>query len=343
MTDALTTKAASVIQDTIYDLPNEEYHRGERFIPYLSSTQLKHYLISPKFARYSQLHPEEFSINADSAEKGSLYHDAMESLVNTGSLDKWRDNLLVFSPPVNPRTGAPYGRDTQKYAEALAAAQADNPGKAITSESAIQLIEKMVWELLNNCRETSHQIKQIMGFKATRAEVSHFVEYEGCLFKYRPDVETKKKIIDWKTLAVDDLHEDTVNRTILKFGYHISAAFYQFFEHVRTGVWKEFYWVMQQKSAPYDAIMVSADQWAFSWEPDSTLPDGGIVHLGAGATIFMKLLRQHIHCVKNDDYDGAQVFIQPGFRGRRILQAEPPGFAKNDIFNFYNKLNDNGN
>lgn len=333
----MTSELTRQVPDTIYDLPNEDYHRGSPYDEYLSSTQIKHYLTSPKFARYVQLHSDQFSINPDSAEKGSLYHDAMESIVNHGSLDHWRSKLLVFEPPINPKTNCPYGRDTQKYNTALLEAQAENPGKTLTNKTAVQLVETMVWELLNNCRETSRQIQQIISWRSTRAEVSHFVEYQGCKFKYRPDVETKKKIIDWKTLAVDDLHEDTVNKTILKFGYHISAAFYQFFEHVRTGKWKEFYWVMQQKSAPYDAIMVSADQWAFSWEPDSTLPDGGMVHMGVGANIFMKLLNQHIWCMQHDDFDGAQIFIQPGFRGRRILTPEPPGYVKNEIFNFFNK------
>lgn len=40
----------SNIEDTIYDLPNEEYHRGERFKDFLSSTQIKDYMVSPKFA-----------------------------------------------------------------------------------------------------------------------------------------------------------------------------------------------------------------------------------------------------------------------------------------------------
>lgn len=333
----MTAVPSIIIPDTIYDLPNEEYHRGERYRDYLSSTQIKHYLTSPKFARFVQLHPEQFTINPDSAEKGSLYHDAMESIVNYGSLDHWRNNLLVFEPPINPKTNCPYGRDTQKYTNALLDAQAENPGKTLTSQSSVQLVETMVWELLNNCRETSRQIQSMLKWPTTRAEVSHFVEYEGCKFKYRPDVETKKKIYDWKALAVDDLHEDTVNKTIIKFGYHISAAFYQFFEHVRSGVWKEFYWVMQQKTPPYDAVMVSAANWAFSWEPDASLPEGGVVHLGTGATTFMKLLRQHIYCVQNNDFDGAQVFIQPGFRGHRIMLPEPPGYAKNEIFNFYNK------
>ena len=48
----------SKFKDTIYDLPNEEYHRGERFKDFLSSTQIKDYLVSPKFARFKALHPE---------------------------------------------------------------------------------------------------------------------------------------------------------------------------------------------------------------------------------------------------------------------------------------------
>lgn len=317
----------SNIEDTIYDLPNEEYHRGERFKDFLSSTQIKDYMVSPKFARYKALHPELFEISIEASEKGSLYHDAMESLVNTGKLDKWRNNLLVFEPPINPKTGCPYGRDTQKYQIALIKSKKSNPGKTLTSTTDIQLVETMVYELLNNCRDTSKQIRQIL--KWGKAEVSHFVEYEGCKFKYRPDVETAKKIVDWKTLAVDDLHEETVNRTIAKFHYGISAAFYQFFEHERTGVWKEFYWVMQQKIAPYDAVFVSAANWAFHLED-------GIVKMGASALAFKKLLDQHVYCTQNNDFDGAQIFIQPGFKGRRIMVPDTPAFEKNKMFNFYN-------
>ena len=317
----------SNIEDTIYDLPNEEYHRGERFKDFLSSTQIKDYMVSPKFARYKALHPEMFEISIEASEKGSLYHDAMESLVNTGTLDKWRNNLLVFEPPINPKTGCQYGRDTQKYQIALIEAKKSNPGKTLTSTTDIQLVETMVYELLNNCRDTSKQIRQIL--KWGKAEVSHFVEYEGCKFKYRPDVETAKKIVDWKTLAVDDLHEETVNRTIAKFHYGISAAFYQFFEHERTGVWKEFYWVMQQKIAPYDAVFVSAANWAFHLED-------GIVKMGASALAFKKLLDQHVYCTQNNDFDGAQIFIQPGFKGRRIMVPDTPAFEKNKMFNFYN-------
>lgn len=330
------TNQKKSLPDTIFGLENEEYHRGVPYSDYLSSTQLKNYLVSPKFANYVKNHPDEHQINPDSAEKGSLYHDAWESIINHGSLDHWRGSLLIFEPPINPKTGLPYGRDTQKYAAALAEAEAANPGKKFVSAASVSLIETMLEEILTNCGETSSQLKQILGWKSTKAEVSHFVEYEGCKFKYRPDVETSKKILDWKALAVDDLHEETINKAILKFGYHISAAFYQFFEHERTGIWKEFYWVVQQKSAPYDAIMVSASNYGFAWEPDATIPEGGIVRMGAGAAIFMNLLNQHIHCVKTGRYDGAQTFITPGFRGRRIMQPAPPAYLKTDSYLFHN-------
>ena len=320
----------SNIEDTIYDLPNEEYHRGERFKDFLSSTQIKDYMVSPKFARYKALHPELFEISIEASEKGSLYHDAMESLVNTGKLDKWRNNLLVFEPPINPKTGCPYGRDTQKYQIALIESKESNPGKTLTSTTDIQLVETMVYELLNNCRDTSKQIRQIL--KWGKAEVSHFVEYEGCKFKYRPDVETAKKIVDWKTLAVDDLHEETVNRTIAKFHYGISAAFYQFFEHEQSGVWKNFYCVMQQKEPPFDAVMVSAENYGYSYDKNSD-----ILTLGQSALEFEKLRDQHIYCDTNNDWDGAQVFIQPGWLGHRILSADAPNFIGKQ-YKFYNKI-----
>ena len=34
----------SNIEDTIYNLPNDEYHKGERFKDFLSSTQIKDYM-----------------------------------------------------------------------------------------------------------------------------------------------------------------------------------------------------------------------------------------------------------------------------------------------------------
>jgi len=316
------------IEDTIYNLSNEDYHTGYPYREYLSSTSIKDYLISPKYARFKKENPELFEISKEASEKGSLYHSCLESIVNTGSTEKFENSVFIFNPPVNEKTGKPYGYDTKVYQEALWYEQDRNPGKQLVSQSDLDLVHTMINELLHYCRQTSKDIRKLI--KWGKAEVSHFIEYEGCKFKYRPDLETDKKIVDWKTVSADDLHEDTINKIILKFKYDISAAFYQFFEHERTGIWKDFYWVFQQKQPPYDAVLVSAENYGYFF-------DGEIVKMGAGAHKFITLLNQHIYCCQNDDFDGAQVFIQPEFLKRRIMKPTPPGYETMKLITYYNE------
>ena len=316
-----------MIPETIKNLPNEDYHRGEAYRDYISSTQLKDYFISPKFAKFKREHPQMFTISKDASEKGSLYHNCMESIARTGNTEDFLNNVCVFDPPRNPKTGAPYGYDTKAYSEAYAQFSFENPNKEIVSQSDVDLVKTMINELLNHCGQTSKDVKKLL--KWGEPEVSHFVEYDGCKFKYRPDLETKNKIVDWKTVAVDDLHENTIAKIILKFKYDISAAFYQFFEHERTGEWKDFYWVFQQKQPPYDAIIVSAEEWAYHY-------DGEIVKMGSGALKFKTLLDQHIYCEQNQEYTGAEIFVMPGFLNRRILVSEPPMFERTKLLTYYN-------
>lgn len=318
-------------EPVITGLPNEVYHHGEGYEQYLSSTQLKDFLVSPKYARYKMEHPEEFNLSDDALEFGSMYHAYMESLLNTGDDRAFLKEYHVFEAPVNEKTGKPYGRDTQKYISALEEAKAKNPELVFVSEDRINQVRLMVTELLDNCGETSKQVRTIL--RQGQSEVSHFVEYAGCRFKFRPDVETKRKIVDWKTTTVDSLHPNVIAKTITKFGYGISAAFYQFFEHEQSGVWKDFFWVFQQKTPPYDAVMVSASQWAYSYNKDLDM-----VNVGPSALIFKKLLDQYIECVKTGVYRGAEIYIEPGFKGRRIMEVQAPSF--NTEFRFYNNDNE---
>ena len=87
----------SNIEDTIYDLPNEEYHRGERFKDFLSSTQIKDYMVSPKFARYKALHPELFEISIEASEKGSLYMMQWKALLILENLTSGEITFLYLS------------------------------------------------------------------------------------------------------------------------------------------------------------------------------------------------------------------------------------------------------
>ena len=172
----------------------------------------------------------------------------------------------------------------EAYAEAYAQFEEENKGKTIVEAKTADLVGDMAHALLNDCGSTSVQVCKLL--KWGKPEVSHFVEYEGCKFKYRPDLETKRNIVDWKTVATDDLSEENINRIILKFGYHISAAFYLFMEHERTGIWKLFILVLVSKVAPYDCVMVDMNNYGYRY-----LPEYDMVIPGPGALEFKKTPR----------------------------------------------------
>jgi len=317
------------MEKIIHGLSNDQYHNGEIYRDYLSSTQMKDFLVSPKYARYKWEHPEEFQLSVESLEFGSMYHALMESYVSKGDDSDFIEHYHVFEAPLNEKTGKPYGRETMKYITALMEAKERNPEWEFISQSSKDLVLKMADELFTNCGETSKQVATII--RQGEAEVSHFVEYDGCKFKFRPDVETKRKIIDWKTTSLESLHPRAVSKAIIKFGYGISAAFYQFFEHEQSGVWKDFYWVFQQKTPPYDAVMVSAAEWAYSYDRTSDM-----VSLGPSAILFQTLLEQYVDCKKRGFFPGAEIFIEPGFKGRRIMHTDAPP-ASGDLLFYNNK------
>lgn len=310
----------------IYDLPNEQYHRGDIYKDFISSTQLKKYAVSPKYAKYCLENPIE--INMEASMKGNVYHSILSSITNTGCMDEFYNEYFVFDPPINHITGCSYGIETKKYRDAYEQAISDNPEKESTSKAEVDLANTMIYELLNNCGSTSESVNQLIQWG--KAEISHFCEYEGNKFKFRTDLKTNRKIIDWKTISSANLHEDTICKQIIQFGYGISAAFYQFFEHEITGNWPEFYWVFQQKNPPYDAIIVSAERWAYK------LMDDGSIQKGISALRFEEFLSCHIECTKKKEYKGAEIFVQPNYKGRRIMVADVPGYEKSKYRAFYN-------
>lgn len=312
----------------IHDLPNEEYHTSPEWSDYVSSTQLKILQRSPKAFRYALDNPAE---QTEAQRFGSLFHDLMASLaMHNGDWNRgygtWLEGLARFNPPINERTGQPYGSTTKAYKDALFDFEMQNVGATIVNTVDSDLASDMAHSLLHDCGSTSEQVRKLL--KWGKPEVSHFVEYEGCSFKFRPDLETRKKIVDWKTLATDDLSEKSINSAIARYGYDISAAMYQFMEHEQSGVWKEFYWVFVSKTAPFDAIMVDASEWAYKYDPETD-----IVQPGAGAIKFQRLLDLCVKCRKEDYWPGAEINIAPDGFGRRIMTPAPPPWEVNNVAN----------
>lgn len=316
-----------MIEPTIYGLSNQAYHHEKPYSEYLSSSQIKKYLISPKAAKFALDNPIEDK--SDALRFGSLFHDLMASCAEhydngTLAITEWLRGIAVFTPPKNEKTGQPYGATTKAYKEAYETFLQANEGKTIASQEEVDTVLKMNQSLLIDCGATSEQVRKLLRWG--KPEVSHFIEYEDCKFKWRPDLETNRKIVDWKTVATDDLSERSINSIIAKFGYDISAAFYLFMEHERTGQWKQFYWVFVSKQPPYDAVMVDASEWTYKHDDGIVLPQVGAIKMKA-------LLDLHIKCTREQNWPGAEIYIPESDNGMRIMCPIPPPWEVNNAAN----------
>lgn len=312
------------MEQTIYGLSNQAYHHEKPYSDYLSSSQLKHYGISPKAAKFALDNPEEEK--SDALRFGSLFHMAMEKFQQFGTIDAFYDSVAIFQPPVNPKTGQPYGATTKAYTEAYSQFLADNNGKEIATIDEVRQIDDMVGSLVRPSvgGATARQVLKLL--KWGKPEVSHFIEYEGCKFKWRPDLETNHKIIDYKTIATNDLSERSINAQIAKYGYDISAAFYLFMEHLQSGKWKQFYWIFVSKQEPYDAVMVDASEWTYKHDNGIVLPQVGAIKMKA-------LLDLHIRCTRENEWRGAEIFIPESDNGLRIMCPTPPPWEVSNAAN----------
>lgn len=306
----------------IHGLSNEAYHHEAPYSEYLSSSQLKVYSRSPKVAKFALDNPIEEK--SDALRFGSLFHMAMEKFHQYGTIDAFYDRVAIFTPPKNDKTGQPYGTATKVYAEAYKQFLADNQSKEIATLEEVRLIDDMVGTLVRPSvgGATATQVLKLL--KWGKPEVSFFYETEdGIKLKVRPDLLTRKKIIDWKTTTSDDLSEEAINKTILKYGYHISAAMYQYVIHEIMGKWFNFMLVIVSKVAPYDAVMVDMANYGYRY-----LPEYDMVVPGPGAIEFKKLLDLHIKCTRENKWPGAETFITSN-NGVRILEIQPPRHYSN--------------
>lgn len=308
------------MEQIIRGLSNEAYHHEAPYSEYLSSSQLKRYAVSPKAFKFALDHPEP---QTDAMRFGSLFHDLMACSAehydnDTAAIQTWLDGIAVFTPPVNGKTGQPYGSTTKAHKEAYEAFLQANESKTIASQEEVDTVLKMNQSLLIDCGATSEQVCKLLKW-AKATEVSYFYETEdGLKLKVRPDLLTTNKIVDWKTTALDSLDEDSIAKAIIKYGYHISLSMYQFVIHEIEGKWYTPILVFVQKQEPFDAVMCDISEWCYSYDPDEDF-----VKPGVGALEFRKLLDLHTGCVKNNEWPGAENTIEADGNTRIMKPAVP--------------------
>ena len=305
------------MSEIIRGLGNEEYHHGEQYADYISSTQLKHYLKSPKAYRHALLHPEDEK--SEALDFGSLFHSCIEAWIGNRQ-DEWLHSIAVFEPPVNEKTGQPYGSTTKAYAEAYAKFLGDKQGKTIQTREALDKVCNMAMALFNECGETSEQVQKLAKW-AKEIETSYFYETpEGIKLKIRPDLLTNGKIIDWKTCSLDSLDEDSIIKQIVKYRYDVSMAMYQYVLHEINGIWYSPYLVFVTKAEPYEAIMVDMSLWCYNYDRELDF-----VSQGVGSMEFKRLLDLHTECTKNNEWPGVESLLKEE-NGIRVLKPSVPSW-----------------
>ncbi|MDE6649658.1 MAG: PD-(D/E)XK nuclease-like domain-containing protein [Muribaculaceae bacterium] len=295
------------MNDIIYGLSNEDYHNGEDYRDYISSTSLKHYLKSPRYFKFMQDNPQP---QTEAQRFGSLFHLAMQLYQQHGTNEAFWDSVAIFQPPKNPKTDQPYGVTAKAYAEAYTKFLDDNQGKEIATLAEVQQIDDMVGALtrLEIGGVTAKRIRRFLK-QATAVEVSYFyVTEDGIKLKIRPDLLTRGRLlIDWKTCALDTLDEDSIARQIIKYRYGISMSMYQYVLHKITGKRYRPILVFVTKSAPYDAIVVDISEWCYGYDKDLDM-----VTMGVGAVEFKRLLDLHTKCTKENKWPGAESNLPEG-------------------------------
>ena len=306
-------------------ISNHDYHEDRLFE---SSSGMKHYMISPKYHRWAKENPSQIGIEA--ALKGSVYHEMLASITNKGDLSEFEQNYFTFQAPINPKTGKSYGYGTQAWQTEYDLQLEANPGKEICTADETKLAKMMIEELTGSDSQKSRDVNHLI--KYGKAEVSIFAEHEGMHYKIREDLRTPTKIADWKTGPLGFCREDEFSKQIIKFGYHISAAMYQFIDRLATGKWRKFYWIAQEKEPPFDFMIHDASNW--TWEIGNS-GDDETIEPKLGGLIFLKLMEIHAWCSENNRYPGYEFFTQPDWKGHRLAMPEIPGYAKNKLFQYF--------
>lgn len=318
------------MEQTIYGLSNQAYHHEAPYSEYLSSSQLKNYLKSPRYAKFALGNPTEDK--SDALRFGSLFHDLMACSAEhydngTKVIAEWMRHIAIFDPPKNEKTGQLYGSTTKAYKEAYEAFLQANEGKMIASNDEMSVINQMHKSLLCDSGATSEQVRKLLKW-AKATEVSYFYETEdGIKLKVRPDLLTHGKIVDWKTCSLDSLDEDSIARQIIKYRYDVSLAMYQYVLHAIEGKWYTPILVFVQKQEPFDCVMCDISEWCYQY-----FPDEDFVKPGVGAMEFRKLLDLHTECVRNNEWPGAETLIEAD-GNVRIMKPKIPAYFGMKYYN----------
>jgi len=203
-----------------YNMPDVEYHSR----PEIGSTSAKLMLDSPL------LYQDRVSGIVPFADRPVF---AIGRAAHAMVLEPDRfDDLYTSKGPVNPKTGKPYGRETQAFADW----QAANPEITVVEPWLYLALERM-----------PHEVAELL--TAGLSEVSIFCDLPalGIGIKARPDHLAGDRIVDLKT--IDSI--DNCERAISRYRYWFSHAWYRMTAKQERGYDHSMIFVFMEKASPH--------------------------------------------------------------------------------------------
>ena len=152
---------------------------------------------------------------------------ALHALILQGE-DVYRNEIAAFTPPVNPKTGEPYGATTNAYKDARTAFEYENKGKTIISKQEAELIERLAEEF--NFHPIAPEVLGRADWAKSEASIcgqvptrNGAVDVKGIIDRY-----SEAGLIDLKTTAqIDDgSGRDRFRYTIYDYKYLVQLGFY---------------------------------------------------------------------------------------------------------------------
>lgn len=269
-----------------FNLPNDDYHA---LTEWYSSTQIK--LALPE--RYKE------GGSQDALDFGTLVHSVVlepdRAIEEYAPLDALKVGVRKDGSQAAD-VGAAMRTDAWKYARA----EAETSGKTVIAQEW--------WDDARRMREAieAHPAAHELLFEGEgSAEESAFVLDDGVPCKARFDRRIPGVIVDLKTTSAKP-GADSLARTIVDYGYDLSAAHYLAVADVLDLDVQGFVWVFVDKSEHHRVSVVRADPWI---ERGRILREQGLRRLTDPAAA---------------PYDGATGYLEVPVPGWARLTTEPP-------------------
>lgn len=191
--------------------------------------------------------------------------------------ERFRDEYAVFHAPINEKTGAPYGANTNAYKEARDNWTQENEGKIVLTEQDAETLGKLIDAYTFHANAAAIMREPIVKEQPVKATIQiHPTSDETIEVKGKIDALTTAGLVDLKTTsALDDgTGRDRFRYAIYDYKYIVQLAFYRMILREIGFAGDLHCWIIAfEKQEPNrvavylfeDAVIDAAEQTARNW------------------------------------------------------------------------------